>query len=240
MAKADPFRFSTKYQDDETDLFYYGYRYYSANTGRWLSRDPIGVRGGKNLYALLSDDAVNRRDYLGLLTWDPPLLKTLPDHVPDPKGGDIYGATAWYYVRPRAYAYPASSSCSCGQFKVSAPGNVQVSSWWVAGDEEARKQELTHVYQHFRRAYDSYKENAESMQSTCRSKGNAECSANVINSEMRTAYMFQALATAKEWDCSEYGSEPGSTACQEARTAASNYANALKALQAALDACEKQ
>ena len=27
MAKANPFRFSTKYQDDETDLLYYGYRY---------------------------------------------------------------------------------------------------------------------------------------------------------------------------------------------------------------------
>ena len=26
MAKANPFRFSTKYQDDETDLLYYGYR----------------------------------------------------------------------------------------------------------------------------------------------------------------------------------------------------------------------
>jgi len=27
MAKANPFRFSSKYQDDETDLLYYGYRY---------------------------------------------------------------------------------------------------------------------------------------------------------------------------------------------------------------------
>jgi RHS repeat-associated protein len=45
MAKANPFRFSTKYQDDETDLLYYGYRYYSAGTGRWLSRDPIEERG---------------------------------------------------------------------------------------------------------------------------------------------------------------------------------------------------
>jgi RHS repeat-associated protein len=42
MAKANPFRFSTKYQDDETDLLYYGYRYYNSNTGRWLSRDPLG------------------------------------------------------------------------------------------------------------------------------------------------------------------------------------------------------
>ena len=41
MAKADPPRFSTKYQDDETDLVYYGYRYYNASTGRWVSRDPL-------------------------------------------------------------------------------------------------------------------------------------------------------------------------------------------------------
>lgn len=47
-AKTNPFRFSTKYQDDETDLLYYGYRYYDASTGRWLSRDPIEEQGGLN------------------------------------------------------------------------------------------------------------------------------------------------------------------------------------------------
>ena len=41
MSKLNPFRFSTKYNDDETDLLYYGYRYYNSSTGRWLSRDPI-------------------------------------------------------------------------------------------------------------------------------------------------------------------------------------------------------
>src|ERR1700734_3770224 len=41
MAKLNPFRFSTKYDDDETDFLYYGYRYYNPSTGRWLSRDPI-------------------------------------------------------------------------------------------------------------------------------------------------------------------------------------------------------
>src|SRR6266403_1857079 len=46
MAKVSPFRFSTKYQDDETDLLYYGYRYYNASTGRWISRDPVGESGG--------------------------------------------------------------------------------------------------------------------------------------------------------------------------------------------------
>ena len=37
MARANSFRFSSKYQDDETDLLYYGYRYYSPATGVWLS-----------------------------------------------------------------------------------------------------------------------------------------------------------------------------------------------------------
>ena len=42
-AASNPFRFSTKYTDDETDLVYYGYRYYVPSTGRWLSRDPGGA-----------------------------------------------------------------------------------------------------------------------------------------------------------------------------------------------------
>jgi RHS repeat-associated protein len=66
MATANPFRFSTKYQDDETGLLYYGYRYYNPNTGRWLSRDPIAERGGLNLYLFLSNDPLNRADFLAL------------------------------------------------------------------------------------------------------------------------------------------------------------------------------
>ena len=35
MARNNPIRFSTKYQDDESDLLYYGYRYYKPSL-RWL------------------------------------------------------------------------------------------------------------------------------------------------------------------------------------------------------------
>ncbi len=49
MADVFPHRFSTKYYDAETDLYYYGYRYYSPSLGRWISRDPIGEEGGLNL-----------------------------------------------------------------------------------------------------------------------------------------------------------------------------------------------
>ena len=65
MAKANPFRFSTKYQDEETDLLYYGYRYYNASTGRWLSRDPIGEAGGLNLYGFCRNDGCNAVDARG-------------------------------------------------------------------------------------------------------------------------------------------------------------------------------
>src|SRR5207249_4898494 len=56
----------TKYQDDETDFLYYGYRYYNPSTGRWLSRDPIEEEGGFNLYGMIGNDPVNHFDLLGL------------------------------------------------------------------------------------------------------------------------------------------------------------------------------
>jgi RHS repeat-associated protein len=69
IANVNPIRFSTKYQDDETGLIYYGHRYLSNLTGRWLSRDPSEeAAGGHNLYALLANDAVDKVDFLGL--WD--------------------------------------------------------------------------------------------------------------------------------------------------------------------------
>ena len=67
MAFVNPFRFSTKYQDDETGFIYYGFRYYNPTTGRFLSRDPLGESGGENLYALVGNDPVSQLDLLGLV-----------------------------------------------------------------------------------------------------------------------------------------------------------------------------
>lgn len=44
-ADENTYRFSTKPIDVETGHYYYGYRYYSTNLGRWISRDPIGEVG---------------------------------------------------------------------------------------------------------------------------------------------------------------------------------------------------
>ena len=70
MAKLNPFRSSTKYDDDETDLLYYGYRYCNPSTGRWIGRDPAGENeGGPNLYVILSNDPTDDVDYLGLVDY---------------------------------------------------------------------------------------------------------------------------------------------------------------------------
>lgn len=42
-----------------------GFRYYSSNLGRWLSRDPIEEKGGANLHIFLGNDGVNNWDILG-------------------------------------------------------------------------------------------------------------------------------------------------------------------------------
>jgi len=64
-----PHRFSTKYHDLETGLYYYGRRFYDPLWGRWLNRDPIEEDGGLNLYAFVLNDPVNWIDLLGLRTY---------------------------------------------------------------------------------------------------------------------------------------------------------------------------
>ncbi len=69
----------------ETGLYYYGYRYYSANIGSWINRDPFSdimpainrtiseyILTSKaknqisNLYTYIENDPINYFDYLGL------------------------------------------------------------------------------------------------------------------------------------------------------------------------------
>jgi RHS repeat-associated protein len=64
-AKLNPIRFSSKYDDDESDFLYYGYRYYNPSTGRWLSRDSIEEQGGLNLYGFVSNAPINNNDSYG-------------------------------------------------------------------------------------------------------------------------------------------------------------------------------
>jgi RHS repeat-associated protein len=87
MAKVNPFRFSTEYQDDESDIVMYQYRPYSPSAGRFLSRDPVeepgasvlneldgtvsgGVIAIANLYVCAGNHTVNSVDVFGLWNTD--------------------------------------------------------------------------------------------------------------------------------------------------------------------------
>lgn len=66
---AQPFRFSTKCHDEETGLLHCGF--YAHHWGRWLSKDPIGERGGVNLYGFVGNDPCNWVDVLGRERYQP-------------------------------------------------------------------------------------------------------------------------------------------------------------------------
>ena len=62
------FRFSTKYLDDETALYYYGYRHYNPEMGRWVSRDPAEDTVADGVYMFAGNQPISSYDLLGLLT----------------------------------------------------------------------------------------------------------------------------------------------------------------------------
>ncbi|MGM5629402.1 RHS repeat-associated core domain-containing protein [Apibacter raozihei] len=54
-----PFRQAGQYEDNETGLYYNRFRYYSPQTGSYLSKDPIGLlRNNPNAYAYTYDSNV--------------------------------------------------------------------------------------------------------------------------------------------------------------------------------------
>lgn len=99
-AAANPFRFSTKYQDSAHHLIYYGYRWYNPELGRWLNRDPLEEEGGINLYSFVDNNSVNVVDPLGLAlyafdgTWNDRDKMKRPTNVA--KLVEIYNGAAWY------------------------------------------------------------------------------------------------------------------------------------------------
>ena len=86
-AQENTYRFSTKPWDAETELNYYGYRFYQSNGERWLSRDPLRELGGSNLYGFIHNNPINQFDPFG--------LKDYKVGTADPTIKPDVGAGAW-------------------------------------------------------------------------------------------------------------------------------------------------
>lgn len=66
-AALNPVRFSSEIFDLAIGLVDYNCRSYNPCDGRFISRDPIGERGGLNLYGFVGNDPINKWDMIGLL-----------------------------------------------------------------------------------------------------------------------------------------------------------------------------
>src|SRR5689334_9933392 len=60
-----PWRWPGQYEDKETGLYYNRFRYYDPDVGRYISQDPIRLKGGSNPFSYTADPLV-RVDPLGL------------------------------------------------------------------------------------------------------------------------------------------------------------------------------
>jgi RHS repeat-associated protein len=60
------FQYTGREFDTETGLYYYRARYYDQVSGRFLSEDPLRIRGRVNFYRYVRNNAPNRIDPSGL------------------------------------------------------------------------------------------------------------------------------------------------------------------------------
>ncbi len=61
-----PWRFASKRVDSETNMQFFGRRYYDATNGVWLTQDPLGIQAGPNLYAYVKNNPLTLFDLYGL------------------------------------------------------------------------------------------------------------------------------------------------------------------------------
>jgi RHS repeat-associated protein len=63
----NPFQYTGREFDPETGLRYYRGRYYDPNVGRFLSEDPLGIKGGLNFYSYVRNSPTTFIDPAGLV-----------------------------------------------------------------------------------------------------------------------------------------------------------------------------
>jgi RHS repeat-associated protein len=72
LADVNVYRFSSKEFHLASGMYYFLYRFYDPSLQRWINRDPIGIRGGLNLYGFVRNRPTFNFDLFGLRIIFPP------------------------------------------------------------------------------------------------------------------------------------------------------------------------
>ncbi len=121
-------RFPGQYFDWGTGLHYNYFRSYDPFLGRYLRSDPIGLQGGSNSYAYVSNAPTVLTDRLGLYEGD----------GTDPYFGDDWDRTYHPdFYRQRDDVVPISGSIGAGGAWHGGPGGVAADSGIALGSEGA-------------------------------------------------------------------------------------------------------
>src|SRR6267154_5975456 len=62
----NPFQYTGRESDSESNVYFYRARYYDQNAGRFLSEDPKRFDAGINFYAYVANNSPNKTDPFGL------------------------------------------------------------------------------------------------------------------------------------------------------------------------------
>jgi len=197
--------FSTKPLDTETGFVYYIYRYYSPDMGRWINRDPIGEKGGENIYCFVNNHAVSYCDYNGLFRF---VIKsvdvTRPDQKPIPQPPQYPGRYFLGITNVKNPYFITREQDKKGCFVVDFNGKAIIKYWYVG--EEVKQHELQHVAK-FESRYNQLKNYLESFlpsQKIC------EVTVSYLISYIHSVvhyYRLKASVENFEWDVNEANSK---------------------------------
>jgi RHS repeat-associated protein len=120
QAVETPFRLLGQYLDGETGLCCTRFRYFDAEVGRWLSPDPLGFMGGRNLFAF-SGSPTASADPLGLAPTPPYVFRGTTEGYPGNPSLQRIG------ISP-ASTNPAVATVFSAEASQYGPGVVQIAS----------------------------------------------------------------------------------------------------------------
>ena len=135
-----PFGFMGQYYDSESGLFHNHFRYYDPALGRYISQDPLRLRGGMNFYAF-STNPNNVVDPLGLAQGVPAGLTF--DCLPH------WGACQQWYARQKIAAINEASQTRRRKTCTTCREDKQRDDWdnKCGGDERPSGYQVDHFYE---------------------------------------------------------------------------------------------